>query len=74
MRLKAGMGHAAVPKQGMIDRKEKTGTGGGIFVALFLLGGAGAGLYLGEPSLGLLVGLAGGVAFATLHWLMRRGR
>lgn len=48
--------------------------GGGIFVAFALLAGAGVGIYLGQPSLGLLGGLVAGLAIATVHWMLTRSR
>ncbi|MFZ4381615.1 MAG: hypothetical protein ACOYO0_06585 [Sandarakinorhabdus sp.] len=38
--------------------------GGGVFIALGLVLGAGFGLAAGEPSLGLMVGLAAGMVLA----------
>lgn len=47
---------------------------GGIFIALGLLIGAGFGLYLGQPSLGMVVGFGVGIAAALLVWLLNRRR
>lgn len=48
--------------------------GGGLLLALGALIGAFAGASQGQPSLGLIVGLAGGVALATAVWLRDRAR
>ena len=48
--------------------------GGGIFIAFLTLAGAIGGGYLGQPSIGLLAGLACGGALATLLWLFDRKR
>ena len=43
--------------------------GGGIIIAVCLLVGAGIGVYVGEPSLGFLIGLGvGAVIAAVLAW------
>ncbi len=41
-----------------------TPAGGGIFLAIGMTVGAGIGLYLGQASAGLLIGLAAGAAIA----------
>ncbi|MEI6486921.1 MAG: hypothetical protein WCO11_11720 [Sphingomonadales bacterium] len=46
--------------------------GGGVFVAFGLIGGAIAGVIVGQPSLGLLAGLGLGVAAAILIALADR--
>lgn len=47
---------------------------GGVFIAIGLLGGAIIGVFMGEPSIGMVTGLAGGVAVAGLIWLVDRKR
>lgn len=56
----------------MTDNQKPASSAGGIFLAICLLTGAGIGIYLGQPSLGILVGLAAGIAVVALHWLARR--
>lgn len=46
--------------------------GGGVFIAIGAIVGVFAGIYLGEPSAGLLAGLALGAAAALLVWLKGR--
>ncbi|PTQ10293.1 hypothetical protein CLG96_12200 [Sphingomonas oleivorans] len=46
----------------------------GIFIALGALAGAFIGIFLGQPSAGLLIGLGLGVAFALALWLFDRSR
>ncbi|MGB5483831.1 hypothetical protein [Parasphingorhabdus sp.] len=46
--------------------------GGGVFIAIGAIGGVFAGIYLGQPSAGLLAGLALGAAAALLVWLKGR--
>jgi hypothetical protein len=45
---------------------------GGLFIALGAIGGTVVGLFAGQPSIGLLVGLAAGVAAAVVLWLRSR--
>ncbi len=49
-------------------------TGGGIFIAIGLIGGSVAGVLYGQPSLGLVAGLGAGAAIAGLLavWEARR--
>lgn len=54
--------------EGMANRS--TPAGGGIFLAIGMTAGAGIGLYLGQASIGLLVGLAAGAAVALLMMFM----
>ncbi|SCW36511.1 hypothetical protein SAMN02927924_00209 [Sphingobium faniae] len=49
-------------------------TGAGAIIALLILGGAIVGGLMGQPSVGLLVGGAIGVAIALLLWLRERGK
>ena len=52
------------------DRKEPTGAGA--LIALLILGGAITGGMMGQPSIGLLAGVAAGVLIAVLLWLRDR--
>ena len=63
---------AAVIATDMADTSRDNGIGGGIFIALGPIIGLGLGWLLDEPSIGLLVGLAGGIVLATLIWLSTR--
>ncbi len=56
----------------MTEKHDGAGLGGGIFITIALLTGAGIGIYVGQPSLGILGGLATGAAAAIIHWLVRR--
>ncbi|WP_066520190.1 hypothetical protein [Sphingobium cloacae] len=49
-------------------------TGAGAIIALLILGGAIVGGLMGQPSAGLLVGAAIGLAIALLLWLRERGK
>lgn len=44
--------------------------GGGVFLALGALGGTIGGGLLGQPSAGLLAGLAGGIGLHALLWFL----
>ena len=48
--------------------------GSGCFIALLIFAGAIAGGLLGQPTIGLLTGLALGVAVAIVLWLKGRTR
>jgi hypothetical protein len=58
----------------MDENKTSSGTGGGIFLALFLVSGGVIGAYLGQPSMGVVAGLGAGIVAAALHWLIQRRR
>jgi hypothetical protein len=45
---------------------------GGIFLTLFILGGLTAGILIGNPMSGVLIGTAAGIATALLLWLIDR--
>lgn len=47
---------------------------GGCFLTLCILGGFIAGLAIGNPMKGVLIGTAAGAALALLLWLMDRRR
>ncbi len=48
---------------------------GGIFIAIGMLGGAVVGVFVDQPSAGMVIGLGIGIAAAALTWLIdsRRG-
>lgn len=52
------------------DRKDPTGAGA--IIAFLIIGGAITGGLMGQPSIGLLVGAALGVAIAIILWLRDR--
>ncbi|NJM50451.1 MAG: hypothetical protein HC843_05815 [Sphingomonadales bacterium] len=47
---------------------------GGIFIAAGLLGGAIIGIAMGQPSIGMVVGLAAGTLAALLVWFWDTAR
>ena len=51
-----------------------TARAGGFFLTLLILAGFIAGLALGNPMLGVLIGTAAGVTLAILTWLLDRRR
>ncbi len=53
----------------MTEPKKSSPRSGGAFLALSLLAGAGIGVALGQPTLGLIGGFAVGVLIALLIWL-----
>lgn len=54
-----------------MDNKQSS-AGGGAIIALGAISGSVGGLYAGQPSLGLLLGLGVGSAIAILIWLRTR--
>lgn len=48
---------------------------GGIFIAIGMLGGAVVGVFVDQPSAGMVIGLGIGIAAAAITWLIdsRRG-
>lgn len=52
----------------------KNPTGAGAIIAFLILGGAIVGGMMGQPSIGLLVGTALGIAIALLLYLRERGK
>ncbi|NNC72048.1 MAG: hypothetical protein HKN78_04140 [Sphingomonadaceae bacterium] len=56
----------------MANAIKNNALGGGVFLALGVIGGLLAGGQFDEPIIGLLAGLAIGAALAALVWLMRR--
>lgn len=60
--------------QGPYIGKERTGLGGGVFIAIFPIIGAIVGGLMGQPSIGLLAGLALGIITAIAIWLVDRNK
>lgn len=58
----------------LMSQGRKNPTGAGAFIALLILAGAIGGGLLGQPSIGLLAGLALGVLLALVIWLRERNR
>lgn len=54
--------------------ESKTSSAGGCYIAALVPAGAVIGGLLGQPSIGLLVGLGLGIAIAVGIWLRQRGR
>lgn len=52
----------------------KPSSGGGVFIALLTIAGAIIGGLMGQPSIGMLSGIALGVAIAVALWLTERKR
>lgn len=60
--------------QGMTQPTPSKSQAGGFLLAMSIIAGAIGGLVAGQPSIGLLAGIATGVALAVLIWLKdRRG-
>jgi hypothetical protein len=47
---------------------------GGFFIVVGLIVGVIAGIYYGQPSIGMIGGFAAGAAVATIIWLVDRRR
>lgn len=58
----------------MTEISRDNGTGGGVFIAFGPFIGLGLGWMLGQPSIGLLVGLAVGIVLAIAIWLSTRSK
>jgi zinc transporter ZupT len=56
------------------DKKNKATLAGGVFIALGMLLGAIIGIYLRQPSAGMVIGFFTGTAAAILVWLFDRFR
>ncbi|MBY0583137.1 MAG: hypothetical protein K2P68_09515 [Sphingomonas sp.] len=52
----------------MASPSQKSPAAGGVLIALGAIGGSIVGLYSGQPTIGFLVGLAGGSLIAVLIW------
>lgn len=57
----------------MSQRTRYTQAAGSV-LAISIIAGAVAGVIVGQPSIGFLVGLAAGLLLATLFWLNERRR
>lgn len=57
----------------MSERTRYTQAAGSV-LAISIIAGAVAGVIVGQPSIGFLVGLAAGVLIALLFWLKERRR
>jgi hypothetical protein len=57
-----------------MDGRAKYSQAGGVILATAILAGTVAGIIVGEPSIGFLVGLAAGGLLTTLFWLNERRR
>lgn len=51
---------------------DKPAMAGGVFIALGMLLGAFAGIYVGQPSAGMIIGFLIGAALAVLIWIYDR--
>lgn len=58
----------------MMNPKASEPRAAGIFLALGAIGGSSAGIFFGQPSIGLLAGLGTGSAIAFCHWFVDRNR
>ncbi len=56
------------------EKTKSPAMAGGVFIALGMLAGAGFGIYIGQPSAGMVIGLITGISAATLIWLLDRAR
>jgi hypothetical protein len=57
-----------------MSRPRQSSQAAGFILAISILAGAAAGVIVGQPSLGFLIGLAAGVSIALLYWLSERRR
>jgi hypothetical protein len=57
-----------------MDGRAKFSQAGGVILATAILIGVVAGIIVGQPSIGFLVGLAAGGLLTTLFWLNERRR
>ncbi|QLC20971.1 hypothetical protein HFP51_01475 [Parasphingopyxis sp. CP4] len=58
----------------MAETSRDNGIGGGVFIAFGPFIGLALGWILGQPTIGLLVGLAVGIFLAIAIWLATRSR
>lgn len=52
----------------------KKSTAGGVFIAVLTIAGVFVGGFMGQPTIGLLAGLALGIAISVGLWLKERAR
>ena len=57
-----------------MNGRAKVSQAGGVILATAILTGTVAGIIVGEPSIGFLVGLVAGGLLTTLFWLNERRR
>jgi uncharacterized membrane protein len=57
-----------------MSRRTRTTQAAGSVLAISILAGAVAGVIVGQPSIGFLVGLGAGVLITLLFWLNERSR
>jgi len=53
---------------------QRTTRAGGFFLTVCILGGLVAGVAIGDPMLGVLIGTAAGIVLALAMWLVDRRR
>ena len=53
---------------------QRTTRAGGFFLTVCILGGLVAGVAIGDPMLGVLIGTAAGIVLALAMWLLDRRR
>lgn len=57
-----------------MDSRTRYTQAGGSILAISIIAGTVAGVIVGQPSIGFLIGTAAGVLLATLFWLNDRRR
>ena len=57
-----------------MDRRSRYGQAGGSILAISIIAGTVAGVIVGQPSIGFLVGTGAGALLALLFWLNDRRR
>ena len=57
-----------------MDRRSRYGQAGGSILAISIIAGTVAGVIVGQPSVGFLVGTGAGALLALLFWLNDRRR
>jgi hypothetical protein len=65
---------AALPQARAMDGRAEFSQAGGVILATAIITGTVAGIIVGEPSIGFLVGLAAGGLLMLLFWLNERRR
>lgn len=54
----------------MARKSSASPAAGGVLIAIGAIGGSVAGLFLGEPSKGFLLGIGAGIGMAVAIWLL----